>query len=96
MSDIIEILRQHQLKKIAKSISFTDVLDRDMDNKVQHAKAVLGGEAYHSDRTPLTLLNRHYYDMLKAYKGKFISLAPVDMNKSRENFVIVVDGGCLG
>ena len=76
MNDIVEILKQNQLRKLARSESFAKAQETSIDNKLDTAKHVITGENPNpSLPVEIVYIRDKYYNMLNAYKGSGLAFS---------------------
>ena len=81
MSDIVEILRKHKLRKEARSEAFKKAQKNSIDSKMSTTKYVISGKDPNSSLPPeIVYLREKYYNMLRTYKGDGVSFSK-EMNK---------------
>lgn len=78
--NIVEILKQHQLRSLARSENATRIQEQRVTNKANCVRGMLGGTG-DVDGVPmeLVLLRNLYYSMLESFRGSRSSV-PVKMN----------------
>lgn len=73
MSDhIVELLRKRKLRALKQSQAMAEARENHVSGKAQHVKTMMGGAAPEDTMSAAAVnLKALYYEMMKAYTGKF-------------------------
>jgi hypothetical protein len=77
MSDILEIIKSYQLRKIQRSEIITEAKEQCVESKVKNTKAIIGGYSPDiSAESPVLAIKGLYYNMLESYTGRCTYFIP--------------------